>query len=36
MLLPRTFFNLTEQQGWATMINGGTDMIMISGYHNVI
>jgi beta-glucosidase-like glycosyl hydrolase len=31
LFMPRTYFNMTEQQGWATMVNGGTDMFMISG-----
>jgi len=33
--MPRTYFNMTEQQGWATMLNGGTDMFMISGAHSI-
>ena len=34
MLLPRTFMNVSEERGYALMVNAGTDMIMISGYHN--
>lgn len=30
MLLPRTFMNLTEEDGYATMVNAGVDMFMVS------
>jgi beta-glucosidase len=29
--LPRTFYNVTEDEGYAMIVNGGTDMLMIGG-----
>ena len=31
MTLPRTFMNMTEDRGYALMMNAGIDMIMLSG-----
>lgn len=36
MTLPRTFMNLTEEKGYALMVNAGVDMLMLSGTHNVL
>ncbi len=29
--MPRTFFNVTEEEGYSMIMNGGTDMLMING-----
>lgn len=31
MSLPRTFMNMTEERGYALMMNAGVDMVMLSG-----
>lgn len=36
MGLPRTFMNMTEDRGYALIMNAGVDMIMLSGRKSVV
>lgn len=36
MTLPRTFMNMTEERGYALMMNAGIDMMMLSGTKSVV
>ena len=36
MSLPRTFMNMTEDRGYALMVNAGVDMIMLSAERGLV